>query len=84
MFLNRIAKSRPHHVGINLRGRNVRVSQHDLYATQVRSVFQQMGRKTVPQNVRRQVPENARLFTMDSQQFPKCLPRKATAARRHK
>jgi hypothetical protein len=71
MFLNRIAESRPHHVSINLRGRNIRMSQHDLYATQVRTVLQQMGSKTVPQNVRRQPAENARFFTMDRQQFPK-------------
>ena len=84
MFLYRIAKSRPHHMGINLRRRNIRVPQHDLYATQVRSVLQQMGGKAVPQNVRRKPVENARFPAMDGQQFPKRLTGKAAAARCHK
>src|SRR5260370_37961318 len=39
-------------MGINLRGRNIRVAQHELDGTEVRAALKQMRGKTVPQHVR--------------------------------
>ena len=42
-------------VRVNFRRADVRVAEQFLYHPQIRAVFQQMRRKTVPQHVRRHV-----------------------------
>jgi hypothetical protein len=43
---------------VNLRGRDVGMAEHRLYAPQVRSTFQKMGSEAVPDDVRSQIPED--------------------------
>jgi len=47
-------------VRVNLRRADVGVAEQFLDHAQVRAVLEQMGRKTVPQHVRRHVPLHAR------------------------
>jgi hypothetical protein len=42
-------------MGINLRGREIRMAQHDLDTAQIGAVFQQMGGKGMTESVRRNV-----------------------------
>src|SRR5689334_4584645 len=42
-------------MGVDLRGRNVGVAQHGLYAAQIRSTFHKVRRKGVAQHMRRQL-----------------------------
>ena len=49
VFVHRALQPRLHHMGINLRGGNVRMPEHGLHATKIRSSFQQMRREAVPE-----------------------------------
>ena len=55
VLLDCLPQSRPHDVRVNLGRRDVGMTEHRLYAPQVRSTFQKMGREAVPDNVRSQV-----------------------------
>ena len=84
MLVHRLTQPRAHHVGVDLGGRDVRMAQHRLDATQVRAALQQVSGETVADHVRGQMVKQPGLPPMDAQQFPERLPRQATAARRHK
>jgi hypothetical protein len=47
------------HVGVDLRGGDIGVAEHDLDATQIGSSFHQVCRETVPDHVRRERPGNS-------------------------
>ena len=57
-------------VGINLRGRNIRVAQHHLHGAQVRAAIEQVRGKTVPQHMRRQRFTQPRFAAVRAQNFP--------------
>ncbi len=60
------------HMGINLRGFNVGVSQHFLQGSQINAAGEQMRRETVPQGMNRQVfrhPGTQGVFLNDSPQL---------------
>ena len=62
-----------HQVGVDLGGRNVRVAQHLLDGTQVRTVLQQVGGEGVAQGVGRDVLLDARLLLIVLDELPKAL-----------
>src|SRR5271165_5999191 len=80
VFLYRVLQSRPQNVRINLRGRDVGVSQHGLQAAQVGTTLQEVGGETMAQDVGREPAENSGLAAVARQQFPKPLPCEAAAA----
>ena len=45
--------SRPRHMRVNLRCRQITVSEQHLHDAQIRTIIQQVGRKCVTQRVRR-------------------------------
>ena len=47
------------HVGVDLRGGDIGVSEHFLHASQVGAVGKQFRREAMPQGVRRDVAANA-------------------------
>jgi hypothetical protein len=71
-------------MGVYLGRGDVRVSEHHLDASEVRSPFQQMGGKTVPHDVRSQPAEYPHPLSMHSQELPEGLPRKPAAPSRYK
>src|ERR1700736_6789276 len=79
VFFNRLPEPGPHHVGVNLRGRNISVAQHHLNAAQIRPAFQQMCGKTVTQYVGRKPVKNAGFAAMAGKKLPERLACKATA-----
>ena len=61
------------YVGINLRGRNVGMSHHFLHTVQIRPVFHQMGRKRMPERMRRYVRFYPGLSGIIFDQLPETL-----------
>ena len=53
ILLHCLAESLLHHVGIDLRGRDVVVSEHRLHRAQIRPIVQQMRCERMAQHVRR-------------------------------
>ena len=62
-----------HQTGVYLGGRDVRVAQHLLDGTQVRTVLQQVGGEGVAQGVGRDVLLDARLLLIVLDELPKAL-----------
>ena len=62
-----------HQLSIHLSGRNIAVPHHLLNGMKVRPIFQQMGRKTVAQSVRRNILINMGLFLIALDDFPEAL-----------
>src|SRR5690349_23323360 len=83
MFLDRVPKTRPHDMRVNLGSRDVSMPQHDLYAAQVRSAFQKMSGEAVAQHMRSEPLENSRFLAVPAQELPESLAGQASAARRH-
>ena len=83
VLLDCLPQSRPHDVRVNLRRGDVGMTEHRLYAPQVRSTFQKVGCEAVPDYVRSQTLENTGSLSMPQQQLPEGLPREASTARRH-
>ncbi len=67
------------HMGVNLGGRDIRVTQHFLKRPQVRAVLQQMGRKGMTQRMGRDFLVNARLLLIVLDNLPESLPAHALA-----
>ena len=67
-------------LGIDLGGRNVRVSQHLLDGVEIRAVFQQMGGKGVAQGVRGDFCLNSSLLLIVLDDLPKALAAHAVSA----
>src|SRR5579884_2866725 len=70
---------RSHYVRVDLRRRDIRVTQHGLHASQVRSTLQQVGSEAVTNNVRRQLAGDACFPAISAQKLPETLPAQATA-----
>ena len=70
-------------LGIDLGGRNVRVSQHLLDGVEIRAVFQQMGGKGVAQGVRGDFCLNSGLLLIVLDDLPKALAAHALPAHIH-
>src|SRR5260370_10553491 len=66
---------------INLGGRDVGVTQHDLHTAQVGSALQQMGGKAMPKHVGREPVEDARFPAVTGQELPERLTGEAAAPR---
>ncbi len=62
-------------MGIYLRGRQVRVAEHDLNAAQVRPILQQVGGEGMPEGVGRNALGYARFEGPLLDDVPKGLPR---------
>src|ERR1700694_4845972 len=58
------------HVCVNLSRGNIRVAQHELDRTQVRTPFEKVRGKTVPQFVRCQTPAQAQAHSIIVQNLP--------------
>src|SRR5687767_2256666 len=69
------------HMRVDLRGRDVRVSKHLLYRSQIRAAFQQMGRERVPQRMRVDVLRDPGPFDVLAQDLPGTHARQRLAAR---
>jgi hypothetical protein len=67
VLLDCLPQSRPHDVRVNLGCRDVGMTEHRLYAPQIRSTFQKMGSEAVPDNVRSQVLEDAGFLSIRRQ-----------------
>ena len=67
-------------MGVDLSGRQVRMTQHELNGPQVCAMVEQVGRKRVPQRVRGNRPANARLHGIAFDGIPKVLPGHEAAA----
>src|SRR5205809_214631 len=61
------------HVSVNLRRRNIRMSQHHLQGAKVGPVLQQMGGKGMPDTMRRELSPNARLLSVSADDLPERL-----------
>src|SRR5258708_5029123 len=83
MVIDSLSQSRTNYVRINLRGGNVRVAEHRLHASEVGAALEQMRRKGVAENVRREVVKNTGLAAISAQELPKSLPRHGAAAGRY-
>src|SRR5512143_4285711 len=81
MLIDNFAEPAPRHVGVNLGGGNVGVSQHDLDASKVRAALHQMRGKTVPDDVRGQPAENSNAASMLADQGPERLAGHGRSAR---
>src|SRR3989442_268935 len=79
-----LPQSRPHDMGIDLGGRDVGMSQHDLQATKVRSAFEQVGGEAMAEHVGGKAAENSRFPAVSRQEFPESLTGETTAARGYK
>jgi len=65
----------PFNMRVNLRRRNIRMAEHHLNRPKIRTAFEQMRRKRMPEHVRRNDLCNPCSPCTASQQFPKGLPR---------
>jgi hypothetical protein len=54
----------PHHVRVNLGGRDIRMAQHGLDTAQVGSAFEKMGGETMPDHVGGQTMKDAGFLPM--------------------
>src|SRR5277367_4081778 len=72
------------HVGINLRRRNVRVTQHQLHRPQIRPALQQMRGKAMSQHVWRQRHAQTRAPSVRRQNLPHTDPAERHATSIHK
>ena len=63
-------------MGVNLRSRNVGMTQHGLDAAQIRAAFDKMGRECMPQDMRRET------FGIDAGAHGKLFQQLMTAAAR--
>jgi hypothetical protein len=68
-------------MGINLGGRDIGVTQHDLHTAQVGATLEEMGGKTMTEHVGRQPVEDAGIPAMGGQKLPEPLTGQAPAAR---
>jgi len=73
MLLNRLFQTRTHHVGINLRGSDVGVSQHGLDAAEISSALQEVRSKGVAEYVRANLLKHAGCSCSGSKQLPESL-----------
>ena len=69
---------------VNLRGRNVGMSQHRLHRTEISSPLQQVGRERMAQHMRRGNLGDSSPLTAGAQEFPEPLPRERRAPTRDK
>ena len=67
VLLDCLPQSRPHDVRVNLGRRDVGMTEHRLYAPQVRSTFQKMGSEAVPDYVRSQILEDTGFLAISHQ-----------------
>lgn len=74
MLIHYRAQPAARDVGIDLGCTYVGVAEHGLYAAKVRSAFEQMRGKCVPQHVRAKVLKKAACLAVRGQQFPEGLP----------
>ena len=72
-FLVNILQISPYHMGVNLRGGNIRMAQHLLDGPQVRSILQQVRREGVPQGMGGDLFLNACLPLIILDDLPKAL-----------
>src|SRR5260370_19103183 len=63
-----------HDVGVDLRRGDIGMPQHELDGAQIRSAFQQMGGKTVPQHVGRERNAQSRPAAITGNNFPYAHP----------
>ena len=61
-------------MGIDLGGRYVRMSQHDLHGSQIRPKFKEMSGKGMPEAVRRDPLIDSRRQSVLFDDFPEPLP----------
>src|SRR3990167_8415494 len=84
VLLVQLPQSLPRYLGVDLRGRNVGVSQQHLHHAQISTVVEQVCRKRMAQGVRRQVLGDARVQRVLLDQLPEHLAAHRITARRHK
>ena len=70
VIVNRAAEPGFQYMGVNLRCRDIGMAEHGLYATQVRSAFQEVCRKAVPDHVGRQPLPDTGILPIDGQLLP--------------
>jgi hypothetical protein len=58
VLLNGMLQSGTHYMRVDLRRPDIRMPEHNLYAAQVRSSFEQVRRESMAQNVWTQIPKN--------------------------
>lgn len=58
MLIDNFAQPPPSYVCVNLRGGNIRVAEHDLNASQVRTALDKVRREAMAKNMGRQVTED--------------------------
>ena len=69
-------------VGVNLRRRQIRVSEHHLDGPEIGAAIEQMGRERMPQHVRADVAANPRLHPVLLEELPEyCRSRRASPPR---
>ena len=68
--LHQLAQTRPADVRVDLRRRDVRVTQHLLHRAQIGATFQQVGRKRVPQDMGRELVGNAKQLSVAANAVP--------------
>jgi hypothetical protein len=68
-------------MGINLGGRDIGMTQHDLHTAQVGATLEEMGGKTMTEHVGGEPVEDARFPAVAGQQLPERLTGEAPAAR---
>src|SRR5687768_13446895 len=65
----------PRDVSVDLRRRDVRMAEHQLDAAEIGAVLEEMGRKRVPEHVRRDVRADAGIARVTDDLHPERLPR---------
>src|SRR3954466_14992919 len=76
-------KARPKHMGVNLRGPDVGMSQHRLHAPQISPTLEKMSCEGVAQDVGAEVTKNPRGFASHVEQLPEGLTGHPCAAGRN-
>lgn len=78
-FLIYFTKSLVSYVSVDLRSADIAVAKHHLDGAKIRTIFEEMGRKAVPEQVRSNVA-NAGFFTKRNDYSPDRLSGKRAAA----
>src|SRR5215210_1482764 len=69
----------PIHMGVDLRGRQVRMTQHFLHRPEIGAAFEQVSREAVPQGVRRNPLLDARSLGSPANYSPRADTRERLA-----
>jgi hypothetical protein len=75
MLVDRLAEPGAHHVCVDLRGGDIGMAQHGLYAAKVRAAFQEVRCETVPKNVGTKIVKDASSLPVQVQKVPERLAR---------